>query len=184
MVPFFIQRGGGGDNEDLAREQISKVLGENARLCVSKHPSINTVSVFEELCTLVWGYPGESSEGAAKSLFSEQKPKFQNSDLADVLKATVQLRWYPWFEKIAAAHEGSLPTSFFGWVPETFHKATLKIEKWFGPLEKGYVWYHEKQASVLTSVGYLPRCSHTLEPNSRSGRWRLCFPSSWQTRAD
>lgn len=104
-------------------------------------------------------------------MFPKQKPEFQNNDLIDVLKATIQLKWYSWFEKIAAAHEGSLSTSFFGWVPEYFHKSTVRIDKWFGPLEKGYVWcYARLGSSALTLAGYPPRFSHTLESNSRSGR--------------
>lgn len=86
----------------------------------------------------MWDPPRNPSEGDTQSLYSK-KPEFQNSDLIDVLKATIQLKWYSWFEKIAAAHEGSLSTSFFGWVPEYFHKSTVKIDKWLKPLEKGYV---------------------------------------------
>ncbi|KAL7922742.1 hypothetical protein ACQKWADRAFT_326660 [Trichoderma austrokoningii] len=136
IVSFFIQRGG-GENDALVKERIPKVLGEHARFCFSKQTSRNMVPVFEELCMLVWGPPGNSSKGDTKGLFSDQKPEFQNTDLADVLKATILLKWYSWFEKIAAAHAGTLSTTFFGWVPEHFHKDTLKIDTWFAPLEKG-----------------------------------------------
>lgn len=140
-------------------------------MCLKSQCSESTRSVFQELCELMWDPPRNASEGDRQSLFSKHKPVFHKNDLIDVFKATIQLKWYSWFEKIAAAHEGALSTSFFGWVPEYFHRSTVKIDKWFGPLEKGYVWCYARQGlAELTLVGYPPRFSHTLEPNSRSGR--------------
>ncbi|KAK1246969.1 hypothetical protein MKX08_000771 [Trichoderma sp. CBMAI-0020] len=139
--PSLIRKGhmkrGGGDKDLAAMEGIPKVLGEYARMSVKSPCSKNTLPVFQELCELMWDPPRNPSEGDTQSLFAKQKPAFQNNDLIDVLKATIHLKWFSWFEKIAAAHEGSLSTSFFGWVPEYFHKSTVKIDRWFGPLEKG-----------------------------------------------
>lgn len=89
----------------------------------------------------------ESSDGEGQSL-SAKKPVFQSNDLLDVLKATIQLKWYSWFERIAAAHEGSLSVSFFSWVPEYFHNNTRNLDKWFRPLEKGYVRYYVRQIQI------------------------------------
>ncbi|KAM0471814.1 hypothetical protein ACHAPX_009207 [Trichoderma viride] len=135
IVPFFVQRG--GDNDLSAKEGTPKALGAYARMCLKSQCSESTRSVFQELCELMWDPPRNASEGDRQSLFSKHKPVFHKNDLIDVFKATIQLKWYSWFEKIAAAHEGALSTSFFGWVPEYFHRSTVKIDKWFGPLEKG-----------------------------------------------
>ncbi|PNP38267.1 hypothetical protein TGAMA5MH_09840 [Trichoderma gamsii] len=135
IVPFFVQRG--GDNDLSAKEGTPKALGAYARMCLKSQCSKSTLSVFQELCELMWDPPRNASEGDTQSLFSKHKPDFHKNDLIDVFKATIQLKWYPWFEKIAAAHEGALSTSFFGWVPEYFHRSTVKIDRWFGPLEKG-----------------------------------------------
>jgi hypothetical protein len=131
-----VQRGS-GDNNLSAREHLPRLLGEYARMCISGQPSKSTLSIFEELCEIVWDYPRNISEEDTQGPFQNQKPEFLKSDLIDVLKATVKLKWYPLFEKIAAAHEGSLSTSFFGWIPETLHKSNVEIGTWFGPLETG-----------------------------------------------
>ncbi|GFP56404.1 hypothetical protein TASIC1_0006057400 [Trichoderma asperellum] len=130
ILRFFLQRS--SDNSSPAVEQIPQLLGHYARICVSSQHSKSSLSMFKELCELMW-----DSSDRETQIQSLKKPVFQNNDLSDVLRATVQLKWYPWFEKIAATHEGSLPTSFFNWVPEYFHNSTRNIDKWFRPLEKG-----------------------------------------------
>ncbi|KAM0459165.1 hypothetical protein ACHAO4_002557 [Trichoderma viride] len=173
IVPFFVRRGS-GDNDLPAMEGIPKVLGAYARMCVSSQCPKSTHSVFREICELMWDPPRNPSEGDTQSMFPKQKPEFQNNDLIDVLKATIQLKWYSWFEKIAAAHEGSLSTSFFGWVPEYFHKSTVRIDKWFGPLEKGL------SAAVLSypRVKQQVRAVETLFPiiMADTGRLVPCPP--------
>ncbi|KAL6906726.1 hypothetical protein GGI43DRAFT_238299 [Trichoderma evansii] len=130
ILPFFLLRH--SDNPRPAMDEVPHLLGHYARVCVSSQRSKDSISMFKELCELIW----DSSDEERQRLFPKA-PVFRDNDLIDVLKATIYLKGYSMFQKIAAAHEGSLPTSFFGWVPEHFHNSSRHIDKWFRPLEKG-----------------------------------------------